>query len=162
MARPIIRVVQAEDVEAIGRLWLDLVAYHVSLDESFPRPSDDGAKHYAERILNRLHDETMRVVVAVVDGEIIGYVLGVVVDTYSELFVTQRSGFVADIFVAEAYRQQGVGRDLALHLIDWFKAQSVEFYELYVSEVNGGAVKFWEDLQGRTLMRRMRANIGDD
>ncbi len=158
MIRPAIM----SDSVAIGKLWEKLVAYHQSLDEDMPRATLEGASLYARRIRDRMEDSHTRVFVAEEDGRIVGYVLGVVVDLLPEMFEHESGGFLADIFVEEAYRGRGIGSALVQALVGWFRENGLKHYEWHVAATNADALRFWEKVGGRHLQIRMRADIGDD
>jgi len=154
-----IRTASANDVDAIGELWLQLVAYHRQIDPAnMPEAAPDGARRYAVRIGDSLDDTHTRVFVAEDKGRIVGYVMGVIVDMLPETFEEARSGFLADIFVLSEYRHQGVGRSLVEALRNWFQNRGVTHYEWFVAEQNAEARRFWEKVGGINVMIRMRAS----
>lgn len=160
----LIRPVRAEDTEAVAQLWLRLVDYHRQLDTDLPPATPDGPQLYARSLAERIHDSHTRTFVAESESGIIGYVLGVVVDFVPEMFQQEPSGFLADIYVEEPYRKLGVGRALVDTLTGWFRSQGIPYFEWHVAARNTEGVKFWQALNGRNVMLRMRADIppGDE
>jgi GNAT superfamily N-acetyltransferase len=122
----LIRVAKPEDCERIGELWHELVMFHVKLDKDMPVEAPQGAKRYAQRIENYLDDPYMYTLVAEIDGQMVGYVNGLIVDMMPDVFVEEKSGMIGDIFVLEAYRQQGVGKALVQGISDWFKLRGLK------------------------------------
>ncbi|PJF40857.1 MAG: GNAT family N-acetyltransferase [Chloroflexi bacterium] len=157
-----IRRATAEDAEVIGELWLKLVNYHQALDVDLPRASRDGASRYAQRVNARLDDPHSRIFVAEEDGQVVGYVLGVVVDLVPDMFVQERSGFLADIYVLDEYRNRAIGRALVDALIEWFKSQGLRYFEWHVAVANDAARAFWYSLGGRDSMIRMRYDLFEE
>ncbi len=158
-----IRVAQAEDAQAIGELWLELVEYHRDLDERLPEPSQDGVHRYAQRIRYTLDDETHLVLVAETESALVGYALALVIDLLPDVFVSERAGMVADIFVRADWRGQGVGTALMSAFRDWFALRGVTHYELYVAAVNEQGRRFWEKtMGGAPVMLRMRMPVETD
>lgn len=157
----VIRQATSADVEAIGQLWEKLVEYHRIVDSRLPVASENGDKLYARRILDRLDDTHTRILVAECDDQIIGFTLGVVVDLVPEMFQQEIGGFLADIFVEDAYRRQGVGRSLVDTLMTWFKSRGVTYMELYVATQNDSGRVFWQELGGRDIMTRVRLSLKD-
>lgn len=154
-----IRRATEQDAEAIGRMWEKLALYHCELDPDLPRPAPQGGHLYAQRIIHRLNDTHTRTLVAEEDGQLVGYVLGVVVDFVPEMFEQNSGGFLADIFVEDAYRQRGVGRQLVDALTEWFRAHGVHYFEWYVAANNPVGRAFWQSVGGRDLMVRMRIDV---
>ena len=154
-----IRLADERDAEVIGQLWEQMVRYHAQYDPLTFRAAEDGAAMYARGICDRLQDPMARVLVAEIDGGVRGYVSGVIADITTEMFLPLRCGFLADIFVAAAYRRRGLGRDLVERLCLWFRAQDVAHFEWQVSASNRAALEFWRSIGGETTIVRMRAPI---
>ncbi|MGQ9888544.1 MAG: GNAT family N-acetyltransferase [Aggregatilineales bacterium] len=154
-----IRPATVSDVPAISRLWEKLVAYHQALGPDMPAAAPDGAARYGRSLADRLDDKHTRVLVAEVDGQLVGYVLGVVVDLMPEMFEHHAGGFLADIFVEESYRGRGLGRALVRALADWFRHNGLRYFEWHVVSSNKSALAFWEAMGGHSFMVRMRAYI---
>jgi ribosomal protein S18 acetylase RimI-like enzyme len=146
-------------VDTVAHLWNALVAYHSELDESLPPAAPQGERRYARRLIDRLDDPMSRVLVADVDGQVVGYVLGVIVDLAPEMFQQEASGFLADIYVDEAYRRAGAGRALVVELASWFRQQGIRYFEWHVAARNEDSIAFWRSLGGREVMLRMRADL---
>ncbi len=158
----IIRPAQEADAERIGQMWLELVEIHRQLDDNMPVPARDGQYRYSQRIRYALNDAYQRVLVAEDDGQLLGYVYGMVLDLVPEMFEAERAGMIGDIFVQEAYRGQGVGRALMQVMKDWFKLRGIRYYEWSVASANGAGIRFWQQaMNGHALMLRMRATINE-
>lgn len=158
-----IRLATQQDTRRIGELWLEMVNFHRQFDETMFRAADRGAQHYQNSISDRLADPQTRVLVAEEDGQVVGYVLGMIVNITPQMFVPVQSGFLADIYVVEAYRKQGIGRQLVERLVIWFQSNGIKYFEWHVSTKNQQAIDFWKSIGGETTMLRMRATIqGDD
>ncbi|MBE2182589.1 MAG: GNAT family N-acetyltransferase [Anaerolineae bacterium] len=156
----LIRPAVPKDVAAIARLWQLLVDYHRLLDPELPPATPMGALRYARRLEDQLFNPTARILVAEVDGQLVGYVFGVVVDIAPEMFSQEPSGFLADIFVEESARRSGVGTQLVTVLAEWFQEKGLAYYEWHAAARNPDALEFWRSLGGREVMLRMRADLG--
>src|SRR5512145_1113343 len=97
-----IRRVEPEDAKAIAKLWQTLSDYHVEIDPRMPTTTSGAADRYASRMIERRDDPYTRTFVAEVDGQVVGYILGAVLDLHPDLFEHVDSGFIADIFVDPA------------------------------------------------------------
>jgi ribosomal protein S18 acetylase RimI-like enzyme len=157
----LVRPARSGDVEMIARMWTELVAFHSGLDDSLPKASPLGAVQYARRIEDQLQNPYARVLVAeAASGRLlVGYVMGVVVDLLPEMFQQEKSGFLADIFVAAEYRQAGVGRTLVNALSNWFRERGLTYFEWHVAAQNQVGVDFWRAMNGRDVMIRMRGEL---
>jgi ribosomal protein S18 acetylase RimI-like enzyme len=154
-----IRPARSNDVDAIAQLWEALVEYHRELDGDLPSVTHQGSIRYARRLIDQLDNPTMRVLVAVHDSQIVGYVLGVVVDLAPEIFTQEPSGFLADIYVAASQRRKGVGRALVEALVEWFRSNGLRYFEWHAAVQNPEGIAFWRALGGREVMLRMRADF---
>lgn len=157
MDQVVIRRAEDGDIEAIGRLWEQLVAYHLVLDERLPAAVRGGGRRYARRLYDKLHDPFSCLLVAEHSGLVIGFVLGMIVDLAPDVFDQEASGFLADIFVDGQHRKLGVGRALVDGLCDWFRERGVSYYEWHVAARNADGLAFWRAIGGDAIMVRMRA-----
>ena len=159
MADIVIRLATESDLEDIGRLWLNLVQYHNAIDDRMPVAAEGGCASYQRRVRAQFSSPEVRTLVADLNGQLVGFVLGALVDLRAEMFVREKSGHVADIFVEEAYRGCGVGRKLINELVDWFRLNGVQQIEWSVATRNTSGHAFWEAIGGRAVMVRMRLDL---
>lgn len=155
----VIRPAKADDADAVSRMWEKLVTYHHTLDQALPTAATDGAVTYARRVRDQINDAYSEVLVAEYDGTLVGFTLGMIIDLVPDMFQQETSGFLADIFVEEAYRGYGIGRSLVNNLGAWFRSRGVRSMEWYVAAHNEEGRAFWESLGGRAVMVRMRKDI---
>jgi GNAT superfamily N-acetyltransferase len=159
MTTVVIRDVEPEDQPAIARLWQTLSEYHLQIDARMPKPTPDAAQDYAARLLERRDDPYTRTFVAEVNGGVVGYILGAVVDLQPDLFEHVDTGFIADLFVELPYRQHGIGRLLVETMTDWFRTQGVRAIELQVAAANEAGIRFWKAVGGDPIVVRMRIDV---
>ncbi|HEX2906638.1 MAG TPA: GNAT family N-acetyltransferase [Phototrophicaceae bacterium] len=157
-----IRPANADDADAIADLWAQLVAYHQLLDEDMPGAALNGPKRYARRLVQRVDDSYLRTFVAEVDGRVVGFILGSIVDLMPDIFDQEPGGFLADVFVDPHYRRLGVGRRLVAALTAWFREQNIHYFDWNVAVKNPEGRAFWLAMGGRELMVRMRADLKDE
>lgn len=155
----LIRPATVEDAEAIARMWERLVEYHRNLDHDLPPATADGPRRYARSLAQRVDDTHTCTYVAEGDGQLIGYILGVIVDFPPEMFEQEPSGFLADIYVEDAYRGQGVGSALVNALAEWFEQKGLTYFEWHVAARNTVGLRFWRKMGGREVMVRMRTDL---
>ena len=144
-----IRPVEPQDHNAIARLWQALTDYHVQLDPRLPVSAPGAAENYAARLLERRDDPYTRTFVAEVGGQVVGYILGAVIDLTADLFEYVDAGFIADVFVDPAYRRRGIARRLVETMNNWFAEQGVARVEWQVATKNPDAIRFWEAVGGK-------------
>ncbi len=157
-----VRPVAPQDQNALAHLWQTLVDYHTQLDERLPHTANGAATRYAERLLWRVkHGSSTRAYVAELDGQVVGYVLGSVLDLHPDLFEQREAGFIADLFVLPAYRRRGIARRLVATINAWFAEQGMHIVEWSVAAANVEGLHFWEALGGQPIMVQMRATLDD-
>ena len=154
-----IRLMKPTDAPAIVELWSALVAYHRELTTDLPAAAVNGAARYAKRLIQRLDDPFTHILVAEDEDRVIGFALGTIVDLLPDIFNVEPGGYLADIFIAPAYRHQGLGRELIEQMINWFREQQVHYIELSVAVQNEQAIAFWKAVGGREVMLRMRIDV---
>ncbi len=159
MAEIVVRPVNNGDADALGQMWLDLVAYHQNLSDDLPAAARGGQHRYVRRILDRRDDPYTCALVAELNGEVVGFVLGMVVDLVPDIFEQPPAGFLADIYVEPAVRRHGVGRRLVSTLTDWFRTCGIKSFDWHVASDNPEGLAFWHSVGGRDVMVRMRADV---
>jgi ribosomal protein S18 acetylase RimI-like enzyme len=155
----VIRPMTESDATSIAGLWESLVVYHQALDDALPGAAPNGSGRYTKRLLQHLDDDYTRAFVAEADGEIVGFILGMIVDLLPDIFAQEPGGFLADIYVDTAYRRNGIGRHLVESLMAWFREQGATHFDWHVAAHNPDALAFWHSLGGREVMIRMRASL---
>lgn len=159
LAEPMIRLAEVGDAERIGEMWAEMVRFHAQFDAVTFRAAENGADRYAYAVRDRLQDPAARVLVAERRGELVGYVSGIIADITTEMFEPLRCGLLADIYVTETNRRQGLGRQLVERLCLWFRDQDVAHFEWHVSARNRPALAFWKAIGGEATLLRMRAPV---
>lgn len=154
-----IRLALESDARRIGELWEEMVNFHAQFDAATFRVAENGAELYERRLLERLGDPQSRVLVAEAAGVVSAYASAMIADITTEMFQPLRCGLLADIYVSEAYRRRGLGRQLVERLCLWFRDQEVTHFEWHVSAKNQAALAFWEAIGGEPTILRMRANV---
>jgi ribosomal protein S18 acetylase RimI-like enzyme len=154
--------VTQDDADALAEMWQELVAYHQSLSEDLPGAARGGEHRYTRRIVERLDDPYTRALVAEIDGQVVGFVLGMIVDLMPDIFAQEPAGFLADIYVEPAYRRLGAGRALVQALKDWFHERGIKSFDWHVATHNQAGLSFWRSVGGRDVMLRMRADVGEN
>jgi ribosomal protein S18 acetylase RimI-like enzyme len=154
-----VRRAQSGDVDGIARMWQALVAHHRALDADLPEATPMGALRYARRIADQLENPHAAVYVAQRGDHMLGYSVGLIVDMAPDMFVQERSGFLADIYVEPNARGQGIGRALVQHMTAFFQANGVQYVEWHAAARNVAARQFWQRLGGREVLVRMRLDL---
>jgi len=141
-----IRDGRRSDMAAIGAMWRALMAYHCSLDPRFT-VAPDAEQKYVRHAQEMIRSRNARVLVAedTETGEVVGYLMGEI-QPRPPLAQPGQYGFISDIYVQEAWRQQGAGRALFEQIRGWFVSRKALAIELYMAEANPTAMAFWREM----------------
>lgn len=101
-------------------------------------PYEDGKKYFKKRII----DPEYICVVADINNEVIGYLSGAVlpVDSWRPVKRTE----LENMFVAEKFRREGVGKKLIEEFIKWSKGKKADKATVDVYASNKKAIKFYK------------------
>jgi ribosomal protein S18 acetylase RimI-like enzyme len=152
-----IRRATPEDLEAVLDLWQEMMDYHASLDRRFQQVADS-RDHFRMTLREWMADDTQRVLVAVDDGEIVGYTIGRIAEN-PPMFQVRFLGHVSDICVAREQRRQGIGRKLFSALLNWFRRQGLPVVQLSVAAANPVSQAFWREMGFQDYTHRMWLEI---
>jgi ribosomal protein S18 acetylase RimI-like enzyme len=153
-----VRPARASDADALGRMGAELVRQHHGFDpERFMLP-DDVESGYRWWLSKELKAKEAVVLVAERDGEVIGYIYGRI-EERDWAVLRDRCGGFHDIWVDEAARGTGAGRQLAEALVRRFAELGVPRVILMTAAKNEGAQRFFARLGWRTTMVEMTREI---
>lgn len=77
------------------------------------------------------------------------------------LFIQNRYGYIADLWLNEEYRGQGAAELLLEKAYAWFRQQGVERLQLEVDIRNERAYAFWQKQGFEDFQMVMRRNLGE-
>lgn len=160
VAEVIIRRANKDDSDALAEMWLELVAFHQELTDDLPGAARGAEHRYVRRIMERLEDPYTCALVAEWEGQVVGFVLGMIIDLMPDIFDQKPAGFLADIYVEPQVRRHGVGRSLVNELVGWFRECGIQTFDWHVASNNPAGQAFWRSIGGRDVMIRMRADVG--
>lgn len=137
-----IRPATIEDFEKIQELnsllFKNDQKFDSTLDLSWPN-SKEGIEYFK----NSITSENSCVFVSIVDGKIIGYLIGSISDVKSYRKKI-KLGELDNMFVMETHRNLGIGSKLVENFIEWCKTNKVERIRTIASSGNKDAIKFYE------------------
>ncbi|MFD2564481.1 GNAT family N-acetyltransferase [Aquimarina rubra] len=101
------------------------------------------------------------VVVAEVDGEVVGSGYGQIRDR-KEFFKQPKMGYIGFMYVKEAFRGQGISQQIIQYVSDWFAAKDIHEIQLDVYDQNPRAIRAYEKAGFEKYLVRMRMNVKDE
>lgn len=137
-----IRDATRADLDAIVDRWIELMEAHAELHPELYRPAEHGRGTYRSYLRERIGGKRSAVLVAEVEGEVVGYVLGGA-GLRAPFFEVREVGMVYDIAVSPGSRRQGVAQALVDTLLERFRGWGLEHVQVSFSPHNPAASKFW-------------------
>lgn len=153
------RRAEARDASALGTLGATLMRTHYAFDpQRFLAAGRDAERGYASFLSSQLEDDEAVVLVADLDGRIVGYVYaGLEPMSWKEL--RGPAGFIHDIMVADDVQGAGAGRALADAAIAWLRERGAPRVLLWTAERNERAQRLFQRLGFRRTMIEMTREL---
>jgi ribosomal protein S18 acetylase RimI-like enzyme len=147
------RRARASDLESLLDLWTEMMYQHACLDPRFAAV-EDPREVFRDTMRQWITSTARRVVVATVDGRVVGYAIGSITEN-PPILRLRHYGHISDICVAREWRQHGVGRRLYGALRTWFRGRGIGVVQLNVASLNPVAQAFWREMGFQDYMDRM-------
>ena len=149
-----IRPATASDEPALGRFGGALMRQHHDADPQRFIQVDRPEAGYGRFLVSRLTDSESVVLVAERSGEVVGYVFAALEGT-SWMDLRGPCGFVHDIYVDEAARGEGAGRELLRAAVAWIHSNGRTQVVLWTKTKNEHAKNLFRTLGFRYTMTEM-------
>jgi len=156
-----IRPATADDRQAIGRLWQELMTFHAALDPTEFTVKEGALSLWLEWLDSNIEGEDSAVLVADAGGEIVGYILGRVGER-PPVYQDRALGEIHEISVTQTWRRRGVGRQLVAGLLDWFHERDLTRIRVSAAACNPTSNAFWRAMRFEPATNYMRRRIGPD
>ena len=155
-----IRPATPADLPALGRLGAALVRLHYGFDpDRFMAAGPGTEEGYAWFLGRELKGKDSVVFVADRDGQIVGYVYGVLEPRdWTEL--RDAAGFISDVVVDEPARRSGIAARLVETAAAWLEEHGAPRIMLWTAEKNEPAQRLFEQLGFRRTMVEMTREAG--
>jgi GNAT superfamily N-acetyltransferase len=155
----LIRPATAEDLTSLGRLGALLMRAHHDFDrERFLSPGTNPEIGYAQFLGGRLADSNGVVLVAELEGRVVGYVYaGIEPLSWKEL--RDECGYVHDLIVDPEHRGHQAGARLLEAAIAWLRGKGMPRVVLWTAEQNTGAQRLFARSQFRRTMIEMTREL---
>lgn len=152
-----IRSAQLDDIEVLGDLWLYHRSYHKQWDILYAiNPS--AQKEWEKQLKTYLNHSNHCILVAEdVTGKVVGYIHGSF-HTWP-LSPFQYYGSLNTITVAKEAQGQGIGKQLVINLLSWFKEQQIDHISLHVDYRNRIALQLYQDVGFRPYQHRLMLDL---
>ena len=147
------------DLEALGRLGALLVAEHYEFDRlRFLPPLPDMPRRYGEFLESQSKGPDRFVLVADLDGAVVGYVFGGV-EGADYMVLRGPAGVIYDLVVDPGHRQQGIGKMLMDAVLSVLAERGAPRAVLSTAEKNVNAHRLFEREGFRRTMIEMTREL---
>lgn len=133
-----IRPARVDDVDQVLPLVQKIVALHETWDAPRFAAREDASDMYDHWLRRRAEDEESVFLVGDRDGTIVAFLIATVDDNIP-IYTLERFGFVHDVWVDETYRSEGIGRSMAMLMLERFKQIGVTQVRLDTAANNESA-----------------------
>jgi ribosomal protein S18 acetylase RimI-like enzyme len=150
-AKAIIRRAGPQDLERAAFLGAQIVRLHHSVDPKRFFLPDDVEQGYAWWLGQEISRDEAVVMVAELDGEIVGYCYGAIEDRDWGILI-DRHGVVHDVYVAEPARRKGIARTLVTTVMNELEAMGVSILKVSIMVQNESAQRLVQSLGFKNTM----------
>ena len=148
-----IREFRDSDRGRVDAMQLALQKFFAETDstgETRSYDSMEAAHQYMEKMLSDVQKMQGRLLVAVVDGEIVGFIQGVIIEhkrgedaIYDLAHTEAKEGWIGLLFVEPEFRKRGIGQGLLDEMKAYFKESGCTCVKLLVLAENTGAIRVY-------------------
>jgi ribosomal protein S18 acetylase RimI-like enzyme len=157
----LVRPAAAADLPAIGRLGALLVETHHAFDpQRFIAATPRTPHGYAAFLGSQLDDPDVAVLVAEVEGEVVGYAYAAL-EGHDYTALRGPAGVLHDLVVDPRWRARGVGRRLLEEALDFLHARGAPRVILSTAAANEGAQHLFSAMGFRRTMVEMTRELDD-
>lgn len=152
------RAVQG-DAAILGSLGAALMRVHHAFDpQRFLAPGPHAEAGYASFLASQLGNDDAIVLVAELDGRIVGYVFACL-EPMSWKELRGPAGYIHDVLVDDGARDAGAGTALVEAAIAWLRERGAPRVVLGTADRNAGAQRLFERLGFRRTMIEMTREL---
>lgn len=140
----IIRKAQKRDLDSLTSMSYELEKFHQRLSPKFFLSVNNNFKASMKKVFNSFLRSPLKIIlVAEVNGQVVGYISGQITTKKSPQFKVRTVGAIYELFVQEKFRKQGVAQRLMTELCAWFKSKKVGQAEVTVTITNERAKRLY-------------------
>lgn len=140
-----IQQAKTEHTKSIILLWKELMNIHKDFDNSYFLEMDNNIENYVCNIQLSIINDNERVIVAVKDELVVGYITAEVNLSSNFMYNSNAVCTVNDIMILPNYQHLGIGKALIEEIKIWAKSNDINQLELNVFSKNKNALKFFKN-----------------
>jgi ribosomal protein S18 acetylase RimI-like enzyme len=151
-----VRLAEAKDIPDICRLYNEFYMYNAAQQPLYYRQAEETGNYPR----NVLESGTEDLLVAAEGGGLIGllHIMEEKTPPYPSL-VRHHYAVIMELYVTEAFRGRGAGRELLEAAKQWAKARELDYLELNVLEENKNGIRFYLREKFKAVSQTMRYTL---
>lgn len=140
----VIRIATLDDLDEILKLKIQIKDNEKKYNDSL-EDFDKVKKHYIQYTKNDINGKYRRLLVATINGKIVGMILG---KQYRSLKISgyKLRGYISNLYVEKKHRKKGIAKELIDSLILWFKEKGVKEMTLEIYSDNKVAIDLYKKI----------------
>ena len=155
----LIRPASSADLPVLGRLGAMLMRVHHEFDvQRFLYPGTEPERGYASFLGAQMQDDDSVVLVAELDGQVVGYVYAAI-EPLSWKELRDQAGFIHDIAVDSVARGAGAGAQLLEAAVEWLRGRGMPRVILWTAEQNSAGQRLFARAGFRRTMVEMTREL---
>lgn len=155
-----IRKATKTDIPFLAKGLTGLVEHTKTSGDVYFANFDDGYnKGFGRYITRYLKDEKSILLIAEVDGQAVGFILGQITSPFIPFSKIKKVGEIAICWVTPSYQGQGIAAKLVAAAETWFAEQGLKYVELQYIVGNTKAENFWSKQQYKPFRIECRKQI---
>lgn len=162
-----IRDYQDQDFSKVSSMLVEYQSLIGDLSSTFGKrafETKSNADDYLRQCLKDVRDMNGYFYVAELEGVLVGFIYGVVLNNEDNLFhklthIPGKEGWIGIVYVLDKYRQHGVGSELVKHARDFMKKAGCSSMRLVVDSTNQKAVSYYSKLGFEEYEKKLTIKI---
>lgn len=149
----VVRDARVSDIARIGELWEEFMEFHRVRDPWYE--THEGARETMEAwVKEGIADPRRAVIVAELDGKVVGYALGELA-VRPPVFKVREYGAITDTAVNAEHRRRGIGGQLVAEITRRLVELGASRIEVSAAMCNEVSTQFWRKMGFEPTMERL-------
>lgn len=154
-----VRKATLSDVEKLTKLRLLLQQHCEESNSQIWQMTDEGKALLKRKFQNDFVNESSRIFIAEINGNIVGFAHGDV--SHRTDYLPKNVGSISTVYVKSNFRRKGVGALLIRHVCEFFDSEGVEDVTLRYIIGNEEAERFWGKLGFKPVITTAKIDLKD-
>jgi len=154
-----IKIIEAKkkDINSIVKMAKEMADFHRKIDDYY-KSGKEHEKRLRALALKSFGKRNIKALIAKDKNKILGY--GVAsIEKPRDYVRHKKIGYIKGLYVKEAYRGRGVGKQIFNKFLEWFKSRNIKYIELSVDSRNKIGISVWKKYGFFEYQKKMRMDL---